>query len=104
MALPVTLLTVFAALIFALGVYTLASKRHLIKQLVAIELMINAAHLNLVTYATSSSLGVDPLGMGFVLLSLGVGAAVIAVAVILFVHVYRLTGTLDVDLLRRLRR
>jgi NADH-quinone oxidoreductase subunit K/NAD(P)H-quinone oxidoreductase subunit 4L len=35
---------------------------------------------------------------------LGVGAAVIAVAVILLVHVYRLTGTLDVDLLRRLRR
>ncbi|MEN3048587.1 MAG: NADH-quinone oxidoreductase subunit K, partial [Candidatus Caldarchaeales archaeon] len=87
-----------------LGVYTLASKRNIVKQVVAIELMINAAHVTVIAFATAGAAGVDPMGLGFVLVSLGVGAAVIAVSVILLVHVYRMTGTLDVDALRRLRR
>ncbi|MCS7094576.1 MAG: NADH-quinone oxidoreductase subunit K [Thaumarchaeota archaeon] len=101
---PVSIYTLFAALFFALGVYTLASKRSIIKQIVAIELMINGAHLNVVVFATAGASGVDPMGLGFVMVSLGVGAAVIAVAVILLVHVYRTTGTMDIDALRKLKR
>ena len=104
MALSPLIYALFSALIFAIGVYTLATKRNIIKQLIGIELLVNAAHLNFVSFAASNPKGIDPYALSFVLLSLGVGAAVIAVAVLLIVQVYRVYGTMDLEKLRRLRR
>ncbi len=103
MALPTFYYPLVAALIFTIGVYCLATKRNVIKQVIAIELMVNAANLNFVAFAYTTA-GVDPLGLRFVLLSLTVGAAITAVALILAVQIYRTYGRLDVELLRRLRR
>ena len=95
----------FAVLLFVVGVYCLATKRSIIKMIIGIEIMINAAHLNFVAFSANAAEGmVDPFAQSFVLLSMGVGAAVIALAMLLAVHVYRLYGTLDVTKLRRLRR
>lgn len=104
MALSPLVFSLFSAFIFSTGIYTLASKRNIIKQLIGIELLVNAAHLNFVVFAISNPAGVDPYAMGLVLLSLGVGAAIIAVGVLLIVQVYRTYGTMDLELLRRLRR
>ncbi|MDW8092081.1 MAG: NADH-quinone oxidoreductase subunit NuoK [Nitrososphaerota archaeon] len=104
MALAPLIYVMFSSAIFAVGIYVLATKRNLIKQLIGIELLINAAHLNFVSFAASNPVGLDPYAISFVLLSLGAGAAIIAVAILLAVHVYRQYGTLDLDQLRRLRR
>lgn len=104
MALAPFIYTMFSALIFSIGVYVLATKRNVIKQLIGIEFLINAAHLNFVGLATSNPNGLDPYALSLVLLSLGAGAAVIAVALLILVHVYRQYGTMDLEKLRRLRR
>lgn len=103
MPLPPYYYPIFAGLVFAIGLYCLATKKSIIKQIIAIELMVNAAHLNLIAFAFTPS-GVDPYAHGFVILSLGVGAAIISVAILLAVHIYRTYGALDVTLLRRLKR
>ena len=103
MALPVYYYPLVSALIFTIGVYCLATKRSVIKMIIAIELMVNAANLNFVAF-TLTPAGVDPLGQSFVLLSLGVGGAITAVALLLAIQIYRTYGVLDVEKLRRLRR
>jgi NADH:ubiquinone oxidoreductase subunit K len=95
---------VFSGLIFSIGIYTLASKRNIIKQLIGIELMVNAANLNLVVFASSSGDGVDPYALSLVVLSIAAGAAVITVGLMLIINVYRTYGTMDLEALRRLRR
>ncbi|MCS7125290.1 MAG: NADH-quinone oxidoreductase subunit NuoK [Aigarchaeota archaeon] len=94
---------IFAGLIFTIGIYCLATKKSIIKQIIAIELMVNAAHLNFIAFAVTPS-GIDPYAHSFVILSLGVGAAIIAVAILLAVQIYRTYGSLDVTILRRLKR
>ncbi|MDT7877423.1 MAG: NADH-quinone oxidoreductase subunit NuoK [Candidatus Caldarchaeales archaeon] len=104
MALNVMIYIVFSGLIFSIGIYTLASKRNIIKQLIGIELMVNAANLNLVVFASSSGAGVDPYALSLVVLSIAAGAAVITVGLMLIINVYRTYGTMDLEALRRLRR
>ncbi|MCS7145210.1 MAG: NADH-quinone oxidoreductase subunit NuoK [Nitrososphaerota archaeon] len=104
MALSPTVYTVFAGIIFVIGIYTLATKRNIIKQLIGVELMINAAHLNFVVFAVNSPGGIDPYALAIVIFSIAAGAAVITVGVILVVSVYRTYGTMDLEALRRLRR
>lgn len=104
MALSPTVYTVFAGIIFAFGIYTLASKRNIIKQLIGVELMINAAHLNFVVFAANSPGGIDPYALTIVIFSMAAGAAVITVGAMLVINVYRTYGTMDLEALRRLRR
>lgn len=103
MALPIYYYPLTAALIFTIGIYCLATKRSIVKQIIAIELLVNSAHLNFVAFAYTP-MGIDPFGHTFVILSLGVGAAIISVAILLAVQIYRTYGALDVTKLRKLRR
>ncbi|MEM0080100.1 MAG: NADH-quinone oxidoreductase subunit NuoK [Nitrososphaerota archaeon] len=103
MVLPLYYYSITAALIFTIGVYCLATKKNIVKQIIAIEIMVNAAHLNFIAFAFTS-LGVDPYAHGFVVLSLGVGGAIVSVAILLAVQIYRTYGALDVTLLRKLRK
>lgn len=103
MALPTYYYPLVSALIFTMGVYCLATKRSVIKMVIAIELMVNAANLNFVAFALTPA-GIDPLGQAFAFLSLGVGGAITAVALLLAVQIYRTYGALDVERLRRLKR
>lgn len=94
-----------AVLLLIIGVYALATKRSIIKMIIGIEIMINAAHLNFIALSANFPGGtIDPFAQSVVLISMAVGAAVIALALLLSVHVYRTYKTLDVTLLRKLRR
>ncbi len=104
MALAVIYYNLFSALLFIIGVYCLATRRSLVKQIIGIEIMVNAAHLNFVALASRAPGGIDPYAQSFIILSLGVGAAVIALALLLSVQVYRTYRTMDLAKLRRLRR
>jgi len=94
----------FSALLFILGAYCLATRKSLIKQIIGLEIMVNAAHLNFVAIATKAPGGIDPYAQTFILLSLGVGAAVVALALLLSVQVYRVYRTTDITKLKKLRR
>lgn len=102
MTLPLYYYPIVGGLIFTIGIYCLATKKSIVKQIIAIELMVNAAHLNFISFALTPR-GVDPYAHSFVILSLAVGAAIISVAILLAVQIYRTYGALDVTLLRRLK-
>lgn len=103
MTLPLYYYPIVAGLIFTIGIYCLATKKSIVKQIIAIELMVNAAHLNFIAFALTPE-GIDPYSHSFVILSLAVGAAIISVAILLAVQIYKTYGALDVTLLRRLRK
>ncbi|WP_194921620.1 NADH-quinone oxidoreductase subunit NuoK [Catenulispora rubra] len=94
---PLTL----AALLFAVGVYGLLARRNAVAVLMAIELLLNAVNLNLVTF---SSLLRDQYGMGqvFTVFLITVAAAETGLGLAIVLLLYRNRGTAAIDDAREL--
>ncbi len=88
-SIPPSSLLALAAILFCIGLYGALTKRNLIIVLISIELMLNAANINLVTF---SRLGVSPniSGQVFSLFTITVAAAEIAVGLALLLAFFRL--------------
>ncbi|MDJ0273098.1 MAG: NADH-quinone oxidoreductase subunit NuoK [Aigarchaeota archaeon] len=105
MSLNVIYYVLAASFLFIIGAYCLATRKSIIKQVIGLEIMVNAAHLSFVALSSKAGNGViDPYAMSFIIISLGVGATVVALALLLTVQVYRVYRTTDVTELKRLRR
>ena len=99
-----TLYLVFSIGLYMVGIYCLATKSNMLRLVLGIEMLINAANLNFITFAAYAMPGfVDPLGNTFVCISIGLAGAVSAVALAIVVVAYKHYGTLDINELRRLR-
>src|SRR5258708_6175195 len=94
---PLTL----AAVLFAVGVYGMLARRNAVAILMAIELMLNAVNLNLVTF---SSLLRDQYGMGqiFTIFLITVSAAETGLGLAIILLLYRNRGTAAIDEQREL--
>lgn len=94
---PLTL----AALLFAVGVYGVLARRNAVAVLMAIELLLNAVNLNLVTF---SSLLRDQYGMGqvFTVFLITVAAAETGLGLAIVLLLYRNRGTAAIDDAREL--
>lgn len=92
---PTGSLLALAALLFCIGLFGALTRRNVIIVLVSIELMLNAANINLVTF---SRLGVAPnvSGQVFSLFTITVAAAEIAVGLALLLALFRLRKTSEV--------
>jgi len=55
LGLPVIYYILVSALLFVVGVYALATRKSLIKQVIGLEVMVNAAHLSFVALATKQA-------------------------------------------------
>ena len=101
---PLNHYMVCSIILFFIGLYCLASKKNMIRLLMGIEIMINAANLNFIAFSSFIEEGaVHPLGHVFAILSIAVGGCIIAVGLVITIYAYRHYGTLDVRELRRLR-
>jgi NADH-quinone oxidoreductase subunit K len=89
-----------AAVLFTLGVAGTVLRRNVILVLMSVELMLNAVNLTLV--AAARALG-DLAGQVYVLFSLSVAAAEVAVGLALVVAIYRTIGRSEVDDVSQLR-
>ncbi|MCA1809655.1 MAG: sodium:proton antiporter [Kiritimatiellia bacterium] len=100
-----------AALVFAMGVYSLCTQRNLIRLCLALGVMESAVLLALVALAyrplalapiieAAESDYVDPLPHALALTAIVIGAAVTALGLALAVMIHRRRGTLDVSVLR----
>jgi NADH-quinone oxidoreductase subunit K len=88
------LFLILASIVFAIGVYGLLSKRHMLRMLLSAEVMFNSVLLFLLTFSTLTS---SPLTGGVIaLLAIGIAAAEIGVIVSLAVLMFRLKETIDV--------
>ncbi|GGJ11029.1 NADH-quinone oxidoreductase subunit K [Alicyclobacillus cellulosilyticus] len=93
---PATSLLALAAILFCIGLYGALTRRNLIIVLVSIELMLNAANINLVTF---SRLGASPglHGQVFALFTITVAAAEIAVGLALLLAAFRTRRSTHVE-------
>ncbi|UOY91186.1 NADH-quinone oxidoreductase subunit NuoK [Ectobacillus sp. JY-23] len=100
---PVAGYLVLAIILFCIGLYGALTKRNAVIVLICIELMMNAANLNLVAF---SKLGLFPSlnGQVFSLFTITVAAAEAAVGLAILIALYRNRRTVNVDEMNTLKR
>ena len=105
---PLTYILVFSGLLFSLGLYGAMTKRNAVRILMSIELMMNAANINLVAFnlygpltsTTGSSLNLSNLMFGgqvLVFLGIGLAAAEAAVGLSILLVLYKNWQKIDVS-------
>lgn len=97
-----TLVLVISGLLFAVGAFGVLTRRNAITVLISVEIMMNAANLNLVAF---NRLHEPELmsGQVFALVGISVAACEAAVGLALILAIYRRFGTSDVDRIDLLR-
>lgn len=91
---PMTQVLFISFLMFSVGVAGVLIRRNALVILMCVELMLNAANLNLVAFARhSGTVG----GQAFALLVMGLAAAEVAIGLALVVAIYRRKDTIQVD-------
>ena len=93
---------VVAAVLFVSGMVVVLTRRHAIGILMGIELMLNAANVNLVAFNHYSAPGTMD-GRVFALFVIVIAAAEAAVALAIFLNFYNSFASVDVDRATRLR-
>ncbi|WP_328420611.1 NADH-quinone oxidoreductase subunit NuoK [Micromonospora sp. NBC_00389] len=88
---------VTAALLFGLGVYGVLRRRNAVLVLMAVELMLNAVNLILVTADTTARSVLPHSGQVFALFVIVLAAAEIGVGLAIVLQLYRLRATVAVD-------
>lgn len=92
-----------AALVFAIGLAGALTRRNAILVLIGVELMLNAANLNLVAFWRYSPHPELLTGMMFAVFSIAVAAAEAAVGLGLVIAIYRHAHTTDLDEMNRMK-
>ncbi len=92
-----------AALLFAIGLAGALVRRNAILVLIGIELMLNAANLNLIAFWRYGPHPEALTGMMFAIFSIAVAAAEAAVGLGLVISIYRHTNTTELDKMNRMK-
>ncbi|MDG4794073.1 NADH-quinone oxidoreductase subunit NuoK [Micromonospora sp. WMMD1082] len=88
---------VTAALLFGLGVYGVLRRRNAVLVLMAVELMLNAVNLILVTADTTARAVLPHGGQVFALFVIVLAAAEIGVGLAIVLQLYRMRASVAVD-------
>ncbi len=94
---------VSTALMFVIGLACLMVKRDMVRLLIGIEILFNAANLAFIALSTQSAGFVDPFAHSVVMMAIVLDGTVIAVGLAMVLNVYKHDGTLDIRKLRRLK-
>jgi len=100
---PLSAYLLLAALIFAIGLAIALTRRVAILVLIGIELMLNAANLNLIAFWRFGPHPEALTGMMFAIFSIAVAAAEAAVGLGLVIAYYRHRKTTDLDAMTRMK-
>jgi NADH:ubiquinone oxidoreductase subunit K len=92
---------IVSAALFCIGLFMVVSKSNAIQILIGIELMLNAAILNLVAFGKYDRLNNG--GQLFALFAIVLAAATTAVALAIILNVYRRYKTIDPNKVDKLR-
>ncbi len=94
---------VSTALMFVIGLSCLMMKRDMVRLLIGVEILFNAANLAFIALSTQSAGFVDPFAHSMVMMAIVLDGTVIAVGLAMVLNVYKHYGTLDIRKLRRLK-
>jgi len=100
---PLTPFLVSVGLMFVIGLAGLMAKRDMVRLLIGVEILFNAANLCFVSLATQSTGYVDPFAHSIVMMAIVLDGTVIAVGLAMVMNVYRHYKTIDIRKLRRLK-
>jgi NADH-quinone oxidoreductase subunit K len=89
-----------AAVLFAIGLFGVVTRRNAIGILLGIELMLNAVNINLVAFARFRG---DTAGMIFTLFTISITVAEVALGLALVILIFRVKRTVIADHLDILR-
>ncbi|MBD1394564.1 NADH-quinone oxidoreductase subunit NuoK [Mucilaginibacter glaciei] len=92
---------VVSAVLFCTGLFIIVSKKNAIQILIGIELMLNAAILNLVAFGKYDR--VNNSGQIFALFAIILAAATTAVALAIILNVYKQYKTINPDQIKDLK-
>ena len=91
---------VLSSILFVIGTIGVVTRKNIIIVLMSIELMLNSANLAFVAF--SNALG-DMTGQVFMIMSITVAAAEVAVGLALVVSVFTHRESLNIDILKMLK-
>ncbi|HZE77689.1 MAG TPA: NADH-quinone oxidoreductase subunit NuoK [Nitrososphaeraceae archaeon] len=91
---------IVSLILVSIGIYGLVVKRNAIRMIFAIEIIVNAANLNLVAFSRNLH---NAQGQLFALFSIAIAAAEVAVGLGIIIIAYRLYKEIDVEELRSMR-
>jgi NADH:ubiquinone oxidoreductase subunit K len=100
---PLTSCLLLSALLFAIGLAGALMRRNAILVLIGIELMLNSANLNFISFWRYGPHPEALTGMMFVIFSIGVAAAEAAVGLALIISLFRHTKTTNIDEVNSMR-
>ena len=83
---------VLAAILFVIGAYGVLTRSNAIVVLMSIELMLNAANINFVTFAVYND---DIAGQVFALFSIAIAAAEVGVGLAILLNLQKLKDTVE---------
>ncbi len=93
---PLEHIVVLSVFLLSVGIYGVLTQRNAIRFLISIELILNAANINLIAFNKYLSTP-DGLGQVFALLVVGVAAAASVVGLVLIIAIYRLKKSVFTD-------
>lgn len=94
---------VFIFLQFVIGLGCLMVKRDMVRLLIGVEILFNAANLCFIALSSHVTGFIDPLPQSIVMMAIVLDGSVIAVGLVIVINAYKHYGTLDVRKLRRLK-
>ena len=97
---PLSAYLVLAALVFAIGLFGVLTRRNAVGILLGIELMLNAVNINLVAFSRFHG---NLAGLIFTLFTIAITVAEIAVGLAIVIVIFRVRRTIEADHLDLLR-
>ncbi|MCL7474707.1 MAG: F420H2 dehydrogenase subunit FpoK [Methanosarcinales archaeon] len=98
--LPVSYYLIVSAIVFSIGVYGVMTLRSGIMIMMCVELMLNAANINLVAFSAHFS---QVNGHVFVLFSIALAAAEAAIGFAILMNIFRSRSNVNIDNINILR-
>ncbi|WP_248896720.1 NADH-quinone oxidoreductase subunit NuoK [Haloplanus halobius] len=97
---PVQWYLLLATAVFCIGLFGILTRRNALLFLMSVELMLNAANINLVAF---SAYWGNVTGQTFSLFTMALAAAEVAVGIGIILVLYRNFGDVDVTIAREMR-
>jgi len=92
---------ILAFILFAIGTWGVLRRRHMVDMLISIEIMLNAANINFISFAYFKAADATA-GALFSIFVIAVTACEMAIALAIVITMYRRHHSLDVNQLRDL--
>ncbi len=101
---PLEHFLVLSAILFSLGVYGVLTRRNAVLILMSVELMLNAASINMVAFAAYAAPDrAIVIGIIFAIFIITVAAAELGLGLAIILRIFRNRGTANVDQVDELR-